>query len=379
MVQIARPTSDVAAGAWTTQAGGTSNLYATIDESVASDTDFIKSSASPATADIVKIQLGTLTDPVSSTGHKVRYRYQKSVSGGDQIDLTVRLVQGAATTIATWTHTNIANGWTDAEQTLTSGEANAITDYADLRLWFEAVTPSGITDPTDIANLLVWLNADDIALADNSAIDTWSDGSGNGWNATASGGLRPTVQTAELNGHKIVRFDGADDRMLITSFAPASATMTVYVVCKPTTPAGDEVILQQGDPWYSATGGWILYMDSAGKYGFGHNGNVGITDSKTSSAALGGAYHILRVRYDMTLSTNEVAAWLDGSANTGTYANNSNNTGTFALTSNLAIGSTPGAGQTIVMDIAEIIIYTRDLTAPEDTNVVDYLQTKYGL
>jgi hypothetical protein len=143
MAQLARPISDVAAGSWTTQSGGTTNLYATIDEASASDADYIRSSASPATPDIAKVRLGSLTDPLASTGHIVRYRYQKSVSGGDAIDLTVRLQQGA-TQIAAWTHANIANGFVDAAQTLTGGEADAITDYATLDLWFEAVVSAGI-------------------------------------------------------------------------------------------------------------------------------------------------------------------------------------------------------------------------------------------
>ena len=50
MVQTARPTSDIAAGSWTTQAGSGSSLFATIDEATADDADYMQSSASPATA-----------------------------------------------------------------------------------------------------------------------------------------------------------------------------------------------------------------------------------------------------------------------------------------------------------------------------------------
>ena len=65
----------------------------------------------------------------------MRYRYIKE--GTNTINLVVYLVQGT-TTIASWTHNDIAATYTDAEQTLTSGEADSITNYSDLRVRFEA-------------------------------------------------------------------------------------------------------------------------------------------------------------------------------------------------------------------------------------------------
>jgi len=45
--QFARPTSDQSAGTWTTNSGGTTNLYATIDETSLDDADYIQSIAAP--------------------------------------------------------------------------------------------------------------------------------------------------------------------------------------------------------------------------------------------------------------------------------------------------------------------------------------------
>jgi hypothetical protein len=135
--QRAYALSDVSDGSWLTNAGS-ATLYAAIDETTASDADFIQSSASPASADVCEIQFQALNDPSSSAGHNVSYRYQKDVAAGDQINLTVRLMQGA-TEIAAWTHTNIGLGWTGVTQTLTGTQADAITNYGDLRLRFEAI------------------------------------------------------------------------------------------------------------------------------------------------------------------------------------------------------------------------------------------------
>lgn len=130
MAQFARPTSDVALGGWSGPA------FSAIDEATASDADFTTSPTAPS-GSTLEVALGAVEDPQSSTGHVVRYRYQKGTSGGAQINLTVALMQGAAQ-IASWSHTNIANGWVTATQTLTAPQADAITNYGDLRLRFTA-------------------------------------------------------------------------------------------------------------------------------------------------------------------------------------------------------------------------------------------------
>jgi hypothetical protein len=244
----------------------------------------------------------------------------------------------------------------------------------------EEAPAGGITDPTDIADLLLWLDADDIAQSDNTAVSAWADASGGSWSAAqASGTLQPTYQTNEINGHAVVRFDGSNDYLKITSFATGGGnTLTAYAVFKASTPGSEKVVLQHFDPWNSNTGGWMLTIKSSGKSGFGHKGNVGLSNADTTADTADGTTHIVRVLYDMTLSTNEVTAFVDGVSSTGTYANNNNNATAFG-TSNFGIGGTPGGGSPAAIDIAEIAIWSRALTTQENLDMVDYLQTKYGL
>ena len=124
--QFARPTSDASAGTWTASTG--SDLYAMIDETVASDTDYI----STVNASTCEVALSTLSDPASSSGHIVRYRLSAEAGG-----VTVRLRQGT-TTIASWTHSPAPASLTTYAQTLSGGEADSITDYTALKLQFEA-------------------------------------------------------------------------------------------------------------------------------------------------------------------------------------------------------------------------------------------------
>lgn len=138
MAQFGRPIADTSIGAWKDQGDGTTNIYLTIDETSPSDADYIKSESAPSSSPYATGLTTSLEDPVSSSGHIVRYRYQKSASGGAQIDLTVQLRQGyvnegsPGTLIEAWTETNIANGWTTQSRTLAGANADAITDYTSL-------------------------------------------------------------------------------------------------------------------------------------------------------------------------------------------------------------------------------------------------------
>jgi hypothetical protein len=125
--QLEAPDADITDGAWVPSTG--TDLYAVIDEASASDTDY----ASTAVVSMMEVGLSNADDPLSSTGHIVRYRISAQNSQG----MTVRLMQGS-TTIATWTHPALAATLTTYVQTLTGPQADSITDYTNLRLQFEA-------------------------------------------------------------------------------------------------------------------------------------------------------------------------------------------------------------------------------------------------
>jgi hypothetical protein len=129
-----RPDADSIDGGWTNELGGTS-LFASIDETVASDTDYIQSSANPV-ADIAKISLSNPASAVASPV-KVRYRYHRVSSPA--ANLTVRLLQGA-TQITSWSHVGISTSFVTTEQTLTAPEFASITDFNDLYIEFTAGT-----------------------------------------------------------------------------------------------------------------------------------------------------------------------------------------------------------------------------------------------
>lgn len=140
--QLLSPSADSVDGTWRTEAGDTT-LAASIDETTASDSDYIVSPSDPQDAGC-RVKLAAGTDPVSSTGHVVHWRLQKDAAGGSTVGATVKLyqgggdVQGAGTLIATFTRSNISETWTTFNETLSGAEADSITNYGDLYLEFFA-------------------------------------------------------------------------------------------------------------------------------------------------------------------------------------------------------------------------------------------------
>jgi hypothetical protein len=143
MAQFGRPSTDTVNESWVENNDTSVDIFEMIDEVTADDGDYIKSASAP-TSDAYVTKLTNLEDPLSSSGHTVRYRYQKDSAGGAQINLVVELRQGyvseasQGTLIASATHNDISNGWTAGSITLSAGEADAITDYTSLFLRFVA-------------------------------------------------------------------------------------------------------------------------------------------------------------------------------------------------------------------------------------------------
>lgn len=137
--QHAAPVADTTVGAWTTDGGGATNLFAALDEATASDTDFARSELTPS-GSAARFKFGALTDPAVSTGHVLRYRVGKDLTGGNTMDLTIKLQQGPGPTytdIATFARNGV-DALTTYTETLTGTQADSISDYSELYLLITA-------------------------------------------------------------------------------------------------------------------------------------------------------------------------------------------------------------------------------------------------
>tara|TARA_R100000458_G_C8278157_1_gene254025 strand:+ start:181 stop:726 length:546 start_codon:yes stop_codon:yes gene_type:complete len=97
MVQYARPTGDKADdGSWSsTDGGGSPTYYTAIDETSASDSDYITGDGTSGSAVQIDFELTNgLTDPSVTTGHKIIFRYNTD-GGSSDATLTARLMEGS--------------------------------------------------------------------------------------------------------------------------------------------------------------------------------------------------------------------------------------------------------------------------------------------
>ena len=218
--------------------------------------------------------------------------------------------------------------------------------------------------PTDVPNLHTWYRADSIAQADNTAVTSWTDSSGGGFTMSQVNALKqPTLQTAEINGLPIVRFDGTADGL--ASSAPGNGVnQTVIAVARASNVTGIRTI-RGGQLQVTCNGGIpTAYSNSVNLLGASTGGSIGTTN-----------FVILTFTFN---DTTGAWAWFRN----GTADGSGTNT-TVSLTGT-ALQAISGSDSTVSQeywqgDIAEVISYTRVITAGERSNVHSYLQEKYGI
>lgn len=143
MVQTIRPASDISAGGWTDEGSSFNDgsLYTSVQEvSQDGDTSYILCQVGDGTCEV---KLGTATDPVSAVDHVVHI-WGEGVGGGAPERIDVLLYEGGtlrATVAANWAPGRGA--YAEATYTLSAAEANAISDYSDLRVRMIEDTMSG--------------------------------------------------------------------------------------------------------------------------------------------------------------------------------------------------------------------------------------------
>lgn len=130
MVQYARPDSDISAAAWTP-----TPLWSNVDEGSPGDaTEITVSGLEGSTSALDEVSLSDVTDPNKSTEHVIRFKGRfTEATESEVVDIEVQLFQGA-TFIATTGFRAMGSSAAEYTYTLSAAEADAITDYSDLRL-----------------------------------------------------------------------------------------------------------------------------------------------------------------------------------------------------------------------------------------------------
>jgi hypothetical protein len=244
-----------------------------------------------------------------------------------------------------------------------------------------SATPVGSVDPpvgVPLDGLVLALDASVLGLGDGAPVSSWLDASGSGSHAVASGVSRPTYVASGIGGVPSVRFDGVDDSLDVAAgFEDFTGGVTMYVVASPSVlqsgfklvtlgngAGAENVVLGRAG---SGSGAQYFTTSSAGGYGWFNTGPaLGAGEAGVYSVVQpGGAVDEL---VTATVARDGVVVG-SGSVYVPPVVSRTVN----------RIGRSYWSDGRFEGDIAEVLIYNRDLDAGEQATVAGYLATKYGL
>lgn len=236
--------------------------------------------------------------------------------------------------------------------------------------------------PTQLASLSLWLRSDMGITTDTGGVSAWADQSGKANDASqATSGVRPdfTASDANFNGFPSVNFvRGTADFLQIAHHASVSLTAgyTVYVVMNmPTAVAGEYFII---GTWGTATSAqeWLIQPRTGAGWGamLVRSAALGSVAIAGSPATLLDTGSTLVARGTFRADDTTAAIRVDG----GTELTDTVTSHNVSASQVLALGHAVGA-LTATYDCAEVIIVQREVTATEDTAIMAYLDTRYGL
>lgn len=208
--------------------------------------------------------------------------------------------------------------------------------------------------PNAISGLKLWLDASQIVgLNDGDSVTTWSDLSGNGYDATqGTASKKPVYKTAILNGLAVVRFDGVDD-VLTSTFALAGGAKTLVIIAKLSGGSVNYPRVMSGVPDTT----YFVGCASTGKnvatlFGNGA-GAWNDVNANSPTASWNAVWNIVAARTDGTTLTPRVNA---------TTQNTKSGTNATALTAHDVGGVSTGAGpQWWTGDVFAVCAYDNDI------------------
>ena len=250
--------------------------------------------------------------------------------------------------------------------------------------------------PNTIPNMRLWLDATRINQANNTAVATWADQSGNGYDATqGTSAARPTYIASGLNGLPVVRFDGTDDVMSIPSSTSTfkflhSDVSTIFIVAKAgvvTDPNTRYGFLGTNGGGNTSVVGININWDDRASQSLNNAIRTGVTNgvgwrtlNTENNYFAANTFGILTVRTDPANATPLERSILNFNGGTDRKNNIENSTlSTANSAQDVAIGSGGASAFVLNGDIAEIIVYNRALNTSELAQVHRYLSRKWGI
>lgn len=239
------------------------------------------------------------------------------------------------------------------------------TDVSDLKLWLDSTT--GLFDATSSGSAVT---------TDGSAVARWEDQSGGGNHATQStSNNRPVLKTAIQNGKNVLRFDGSNDTMQISSIA-LQAYITVFVVSSTTRTGTNLKFWMEHGAGIGSNAGFFFNGTNAGAWAVNRGGGYDDGPSTDNADWIGSGWALAMFSYSGSGVISKNNAFTSGKRLTTGNQGQRNDSSTTAA---LNIGSRNQTTFPINGDIAEILIYNRNISFKETSDVMAYLNNKWSL
>ena len=259
-------------------------------------------------------------------------------------------------------------------RSLTTSERAVINQYLSNKYGI------AVTAPDNIADLELWLDGADrgTILEEDTVgkVSRWNDKSGNGNDATqGTGSAQPITNATTINGRNVLDFDGGDYLSKVLSVDITTTTLSAFVVASRAGPiASTSTLIGVAD-------GEANDFDNVGSVDFFDEGALGAGFStfnsgvKSTGAAINpgnDSPYIVSTVFDGTNNT----LYLNGVAETPVADSNTLDLHTIYVgtrfVSSAVISEYNGS-------IAEILVYSKELTANEILEINTYLSNKWGI
>ena len=236
------------------------------------------------------------------------------------------------------------------------------------------VGPGGVGRTDGSSSIALWLQADTIGQANNTAVSFWVDSSGKANHATqGTGGAEPIFQTAGLNGHASVEFTQSSSHHLDTTNSISNAgAESFFFATQPDVGGGI------GDKAFFGNTGSSSYTlrdrNSVVEWNVnGFNTPPTFTSGIRSQPALGTTPQIFSGVRDVP-GTGEIALYKNGAVN-GVVGTGH----TAVVNGRYIVGSRSGSSEFFDGQMGEVIAYAEALTVTERTLVENYLSAKFTM
>ncbi len=220
------------------------------------------------------------------------------------------------------------------------------------------------------SDLYMWLRADkNVMLGSGIDVQRWNDVNGNAakYAIQSIANNRPKIVNSQINGNKVIRFDGIDDYMRMdVAAAVLSGDCSIFMVITPR---------EDGDVGYYLS----THLNGNDRLKFGHKLTGELTYSNTVPAVWNGDMHDKDAMVTFQIEEDFYADGYVNAVFATPWTHSIQNSGANEASLGQEYDGSGATSNHWKGDIAEVIIYNRFLTSAERDKVHSYLNIRYGI